>query len=171
MDIWAWLNANSATATATVVTALATAVIAWATCVNAGIVSLEKQIEKANREPVLTVFDMPTGNCRSLRVRNIGYGPALNIVCQILNPGSQAGSARPPLRVGSIGPKENADAHFATQPGSDSTPLTDNPYFHAVIEFDDVLENHYKIVFRNRSLTAPKPIKKRAIPPSNAELF
>jgi hypothetical protein len=167
-----WLNGNSSAvmALATCLTMLATVIIAWATFVNSRIVRLQKKIECANRMPILCFADERTADHRSLFVKNIGYGPALNIVRKVSQPGEiLGGGPRKPLALGSIAPNERVFALVATQADSSSTPVLDDPNFHAILECDDVLGRSYEFVYASRSLLTPKQIRKRGMTVANAD--
>ncbi len=167
-----WLTDNSTIimAIATVVTAIATAVIAWATWVSSRLVRLQEKIERANRMPILTFAEERRDDYRELCVKNIGYGPALNIIRMIIEPGSLLSHARPqePLPLGSLAPGEKVYAFNATQSPNVSVSVLDDPKFHAVIECDDVLGAHYEFVFQDRTHSTPAPLAKRKMPPSKA---
>jgi len=72
-----------AIAIATVVNAVATGLIAWFTYVSSRILKWEKEKDRRSRQPILVLvdeIDATTRDCRNLYVKNIGYGPALNVV-------------------------------------------------------------------------------------------
>ena len=155
-----WLNDNSA-----VVMAIATIVIAWASVVSSRLVRLEKKIER----PILTFVEEQTGDHRSVFVKNAGYGPALNIVREVIEAGELLRTtAHEPLIIGALAPAEKAYAYMATLPPNASVPVLDDPKFHAVIECDDILDGHYKFVYQNRIHSKPTPIPKRKMPPNEA---
>jgi hypothetical protein len=159
-----WLNNNSAA-----VMAIATVVIAWASWTSSRLVRLQKKIERANRMPVLTLAEEQMHDHRSLHIKNIGYGPALNIVRKVVEPGGLLpATAKEPLPLGSLAPGEKICAFVATLPPNASVPILDDPKFHVVIECDDVLDSHYEFVFQNRTHSAPTPIAKRKMPPTEA---
>jgi len=159
-----WLNDNSAA-----VMAVGTIVIAWASWVSSRLVAFERKRERANRMPMLTFLDEVTHDHRSLYVKNVGYGPALNIVRKIVEPGDLL-RTRPqePLLLESLAPGEKVYAFSATLPPNSSVPILDDPKFNAIIECDDVLGAHYEFVFQDRTHSAPKPLAKRKMPPSRA---
>ena len=162
--IFCWLNENSAA-----LTAIATLVIAWASWVSSRLVRLEKKIERANRMPVLTFVEEKTGDHRSVYVKNAGYGPALNIVRKVVDPGELlCTEPQQCLVIGALAPAEKVYAYIATRPPNDSTPVLDDPKFHAVIECDDILDGHYEFAYQNRTHSKPAPIGKRKIPTSIA---
>ena len=167
-----WLNNNSGAVAgiATVVTAIATAVIAWASWVSSRLVALERKRERASRMPVLFFVDEPTADHRSLYVKNIGYGPALNVVRKVIEPGDLLHTRKDePLPLGSLAPSEKVYAFSATlAPNASASPL-DDPKFHAVIECDDLLDGHWGIVFQNRTHSTPVSIAKRKMPPGQAQ--
>lgn len=154
---WCWLNSNSAA-----VTAVATLVIAWASWVSSRVVRLEKKIERANRMPVLVFVDEQTSDHRSLYVKNVGYGPALNVVRKLVNPGTQLlGTSAEPLIVGALAPAEKVYAYAATAPCTSSVPVLDDPLFHGVIECNDVLDGHYEFTYQGRTQSGPAALRKR----------
>jgi len=159
-----WLDNNSAA-----VMAIATVVIAYASVVSSRFVCLEKKIERANRMPILTFADERTDDHRSLYVKNVGYGPALNIVRNIIEPGDLL-QTRPqdPLLLGSLAPSERVYAYAATLPPNSSVAIVDDPRFHAVVEYDDVLDGHYEFVYQGRTHSKPERITKRKMPPNQA---
>jgi hypothetical protein len=134
---------------------------------------LEKKIERANRMPILFFVDERTGDHRSLYIKNVGYGPALNIVRKSIEPGDLLASASvdEALIVGSLAPGEKAYAFRATLPPNDNASPLDDPKFRGVIECDDVLDRHWEVVFRNRTHSTPTPLAKRRMPrsPSQAQ--
>jgi len=159
-----WLNNNSAA-----VMAIATVVIAWASWASSRLIRLEKEIERANRMPVLTFVEEQTGDHRSVYVKNAGYGPALNIVRKVIEPGEiLRTTAQEALTIGALAPAERAYAYIATLPPSASAPVLDDPKFHAVIECDDILDGHYEFTYRDRTHSKPIPIAERRMSPSQA---
>jgi hypothetical protein len=167
-----WLNNNPAAVTgiATAVTAIATVVIAWASFVSSRLVRLEKKIERANRMPILTFAEERRDDYRELYVKNIGYGPALNIVRMIIEAGSLLSHTRlrERLPLGSLAPGEKVCAFSATLRPNASVAILDQLEFHAVVECDDVIDGHWEVVFQNRTHSTPTPITKRKMPPSQA---
>jgi hypothetical protein len=165
-----WLNSNSAavTAIAAAMTAVATVVIAWASWVSSRLVRLEKKIERANRMPILIFADEPTGDERSLYVKNVGYGPALNIVREIIEPGDllRRTASQGPLALGSLAPSEKVYAFSSAR--DPVVSVLDDPEFHAVVECDDILGQSYEVVYRNRTYSTRAPIA-RKMPPSQAQ--
>lgn len=116
--------------------------------------------------PMLTFLDEQTRDHRSLYVKNVGYGPALNIVRKIIEPGDLLCTrSQEPLLLESLTPGEKVYAFSATLPPNSSVPILDDPKFKAVIECDDVLGAHYEFVFQDRTHSAPKPLAKRKTPP------
>jgi hypothetical protein len=159
-----WFNSNSSAVTAT-----ATVVIAWASLVSSRLFRLEKRIEQANRMPILTFVEEITGDYRSVYIKNAGYGPALNIVRKVIEPGRFLSTTpQEVLIIGTLGPAEKAFAYIATQ-GMSSVSVLDQPEFHALIECDDVVDGHYEFVYRDRTLSKPLAIAKRKMPPSQAD--
>jgi len=167
-----WLNSNSAlvNAVAAAVTAVFTVVIAWASSVSARLFRLQKEIERANRMPILTFADEPTGDHRDLYVKNVGYGPALNIVRKIVESGDllQHSAVDGPLVLGALAPGEKVYAFKATLASNSNVSPLDDPKFHGVIECDDVLDAHYEVVYQNRTSTSA-PIARRRMPPGEAQ--
>ncbi|GEM_PF-2819340 len=155
----AFLNQNSAA-----VTAVATVVIAVASCINARIVSFEKRREKAARMPILTFEEQlgPGGTWRDVYVKNIGYGPALNIVRKVLDaPNFVVCDRDKAFALGALGPTEKVYALAATQCGVSGVSILDDPRFHAVVECDDVHGEHYEFVYKNRILTLTSICRRR----------
>jgi hypothetical protein len=153
-----WLSQNSTTVTAiaTLVTGFATVVIAWASVVSSRIVRLEEKRECANRMPMLTFVKEQTGDHRSMYVKNAGYGPALNIVRKVINPGSllrtEAGES---LSLGSLGPAERcthiSQRFHQTLALRFSTIRNSTPS----LECDDVLDGHYEFTYKDRVQSKP----------------
>jgi hypothetical protein len=167
------LRDNSAAVTAAV-TAVATIVIAWASVVSSRLFRLQKKIEKANRMPVLTFVEEQTGDHRSVYIKNAGYGPGLNIVRKVIEPGAPLGT-KPRLHtepqevtIGALAPTEKAYAYICTCPGDYSTPILDDTLLHAVIECDDIIDGHYEFTYCKRAHSRPVPIGKRKMGPSEA---
>src|SRR5216684_5194566 len=159
-----WLNKNSAS-----VMAIATVVIALASIVSARLFCLQKKIERTNRMPILALVDEQTGDHRSVFVKNAGYGPALNIVRKVIEPGDLLCTKPHEHIIGALAPKDRAYAYIATLPPNSSTSPIDDPKFHAVIECDDILDGHYEFTYRNRTLSMPLRIAKRKMPPVQAD--
>jgi hypothetical protein len=151
-DILTWIRNNSAVVPS-IVTAAATVVIAIAAIVGTRIIRLEKKRQKADRMPVLVLTEEielhETTQSRALYVKNIGYGPALNVVRKIIEM---------QLVVGSLGP---GDKTFALYRSAREIPILDNPNFRVAIECDDILDQHFEFIYENRRLLGPKRISKR----------
>jgi hypothetical protein len=159
-----WLNTNSS-----LVTAIATVVIAFASIVSARLFALQKKIERTSRMPILALVDEQTGDHRSMYVKNAGYGPALNIIRKVIEPGDLLRSKPQEHIIGALAPKDRAYAFIATLPPNSSTSPLDDPKFHAVIECDDILDGHYEFTYRNRTLSMPLRVTKRKMPPVQAD--
>jgi len=166
-----WLKENSGAVMATV-TAAATVVIALASVVSSRLLSLQKKIEKANRMPVLTFVEERTADQRLVYIKNAGYGPALNIVRKVINPGA---GTRPRLHtepqmvtIGALAPTEKAYAYICTATDDYSTPILDNTMLHFVIECDDIIDGHYEYTYCKRAHSKPVPLSRRKMPPSQA---
>jgi hypothetical protein len=167
-----WLKDNSAVLTAAV-TAVATIVIAWASVLSSRLFRLQKKIEKANRMPVLTfVEEEGAADRREVYIKNAGYGPALNIVRKVINPGALLG-IKPRLytepqevTIGALAPKEKAYAYICTCPGDYSALILNDALLHVVIECDDIVDGHYEFTYCKRAHSKPVPIFRRKIPPS-----
>lgn len=95
---------------------------------------------------------------RALYVKNIGYGPALNIVCKLDEP----------FVLNSLAPGDKTYAFFRTSPSNSGVSILDDPKFKAVLECDDVLDGHYEFTYESRKYSAPSPIPKRKMPPAEA---
>lgn len=159
-----WLRNNSylVSVVATVVSAVAAAIIARASVVSARIIRLEKNRQIADRMPILALTEeieqgTPDYN-RALYVKNIGYGPALNIVRKIDEP----------LVLGSLAPGDKTFAFFRTLPSNSGVPILDAPNFKAILECDDILDRHYEFTYESRKQSAPKSISTRKMPPAKA---
>jgi hypothetical protein len=89
---------------------------------------------------------------RSLYSKNIGYGPAMNIVFVIIQSGGLMKGVRPnePLPLRTLGPRQKTYAYGATQPPNDSVSIIDDPDLNVLIEYDDILGNHYQTQYMNR---------------------
>lgn len=157
---WVRDNSSVVSAVATGVIAIAALIIAAATVASARIIRLEKRRERADRMPILALTEEielhETTHSRALYLKNIGYGPALNIVRKI---------AEMQLVVGSLAPRDKTFALFRS--GKD-IPILDNPTFLAVLECDDILDRHFEFTYANRKLSGPKRISKRKMPSSEA---
>lgn len=162
MDWLTWVRDNSSvvSAVAAAVIAIAALIIAAATVASLRIMRLEKRRERAERMPILALFEEielhETTYSRALYVRNIGYGPAFNIVRKI---------GEMELVVGSLGP---GDKTFALYRAGKDIPILDSPTFMAVFECDDIVDRHFEFTYENRRLSSPKRISKRKMPPSEA---
>ena len=95
------------------------------------------------------IVDEKTGNHRSLYVKNVGTGPAINIVRNITQPGDLLKSTpNEPLPLKPLGPMDQTYAYCATHPPVDSVLITDDPKFEAFLEYDDTLGSHYQTIYR-----------------------
>jgi hypothetical protein len=160
---WVRNNSSVVSAVATVVSAIAAAIIAVASVVSARIIRLERKRQKADRMPILALTEEieqgdPSYN-RALYVKNVGYGPALNIVRKI---------ADEQLVLGSLAAGDKTFAFFRTLPSNSGVPILDEPTFRVVLECDDILDGHYEFAYENRKHFAPKPLSKRKMPSSEA---
>jgi hypothetical protein len=160
-----WLNSNSGA-----VTTLATIIIAYASWISSRIIRLQKRIERANRMPVLTFVEKVGVSWRSVLVKNVGYGPALNIVRRIVTkveriPGIEPNECLP---IGALGSGDETSAFVTAKPGDSSVPLLDAPELWIVVECDDILGAHYEVIYKNRSHSIPLRIRKRNMPPDQA---
>ena len=123
---------------------------------------LEKS--QGGRRPELIFVDEKTGNHRSLYVKNVGTGPAINIVRNITQPGDLLKSTpNEPLPLKPLGPMDQTYAYCATHPPVDSVLITDDPKFEAFLEYDDTLGSHYQSIYRDRQHSV-KQILQRTIP-------
>jgi hypothetical protein len=158
----AWVNSNAGA-----VTALATVVIAYASWASSRIIRLEKKVERANRMPILTFVEEHTRDDSSIYVKNAGYGPALNIVRKVIDPGKlECATSNEALTIGALAPTEKAFAYI--RPPFADAHVLDDPRFHAVIECDDILDGHSEFTYRDRTLSKPDAIVRRKMPPSQA---
>ena len=115
--------------------------------------SSEREIFSAKtqgiRRPEIILVDERTGNHRSLFAKNIGTGPAINIVRVIINPGDFTKTTpNEPLPIAALTPGDQLNAYCATLSGIDSVSIIDDPKFQAVIEYDDTLGNHFEQAMR-----------------------
>ncbi len=168
-----WLNSNAG-----VITTLATVVIAYASLISSRIIRLQKKIERANRMPVLTFVEtVEVGRSsseqargwRSVFVKNVGYGPALNIVRKIVKKVERIPGIEPNecLTIGALGSGDETSAFVTTESGDSSTPLLDQPELWIVVECDDILGAHYEVIYKNRSQSI-RQTRKRNMPPEQA---
>lgn len=158
---------SAVTALATVINALATIVIGCFSFFSWRIFRWEKEKDRRNRQPVLSFVDEldERGNCRNLYVKNVGYGPAMDIVRNIIRPGALVRTTPDePLLLGSLGQGEKVYAYCATPPNSNAVPIIDDPQFEAALEYDDVLGNHYEMSYQQRHHSTPLMISQRKIP-------
>jgi len=116
------------------------------------------------RRPEIIFVDEKTGNHRSLYAKNVGNGPAINIVRIIINPGDLTKTTpNEPLPIAALAPMEQLYAYCATLPAIDSVSIIDDPKFQAVIEYDDTLGNHFETSYEARK-TSIKQIPERKFP-------
>ena len=156
-------NANAVIAIASVVTAFATIVIALFTYVSSRMLKWEKEKDRRNRQPILVIIEEITGDHKSLYIKNIGYGPAVNIVRNIIQTGkiTKHISTNEPLPVQPLGQGDKSYAYCATQAGTCSVPMLDDSEFHVLIEYDDIFNNHYETSFKNRRLSTARIIQRK----------
>lgn len=161
-----YLNANSGAviAVASAITALATGLIARFSYISSRVLSWEKEKDRRSRQPVLIFVDEITGDHRSLYVKNVGYGPAMDVVRNIIKAGELV-KTKPnePLLLGCIGQGEKVYAYSLTQPPINAVPIIDDPQFEAALEYDDILGNHYEISFQQRHHSTPRMVSQRRI--------
>jgi len=120
------------------------------------------------RRPEIIFVDEKTGNHRSLYAKNIGTGPAINIVRTIMNPGDLTKTTpNEPLPLPALGPMDQLYAYCATFPPNDSVSIIDDPNFKAVLEYDDTLGNHFETSYERRTYSI-SPIAKRNFPVDQA---
>ena len=167
-EIISWLNCNSP-----VITLLTTIVIAYASLVSSRIVRFEKKKERADRMPIVAFMEETSGvgpdSYRVLFVKNIGYGPALNVVRKIsMRPVSDQ-AAEPSLTLMPLGPGDRVSAFHATLPGNYVIPILDDPEFLAFIECDDIFGQSYEFIYRERTLFGPTKINRRKMPSARAD--
>ena len=94
---------------------------------------------------MLVLVDEITGTHRSLYVKNVGYGPAMDVVRNIIRAGGLVRTTpNEPLLLGSLGQGERVYAYCATPPNSNAAPIIDDPNFQATLEYDDIFGNHYE---------------------------
>ena len=161
------VNSSAVTALATAISALATIVIACFSLVSWRILCWEKEKDRRSRQPVLSFVDEfdERGNCRNLYVKNVGYGPAMDVVRSIIQAADLVKTTpNEPLLIGCLGPREKVYAYCATPPNNSSVPIIDDPKFQASLEYDDILGNHYEISYRQRHHSLPLLTDQRRIP-------
>ena len=121
------------------------------------------------RRPEIIFVDEKTGNHRSLYAKNVGTGPAINIVRTIMNPGDLTKTTpNEPLPLPPLGSMEQVYAYCATIPPNDSVSIMDEPKFQAVLEYDDTLGNHFETSHEMRKTSLPRQIPKRKFPVDEA---
>lgn len=159
-----YLNTNSAAvvAAASLVTAIATIVIAAFSYFSVSLLRWEKEKDRRDREPILVLLDEATGDHRSLYVKNVGYGPAMDTVRNIVSAGALVRTTpNEPLLLGSLGPGERIYSYSATQPPNNSVSIIDDPNFEAVLEYDDILGNHYETRYHKRHHVRTQVVQRR----------
>ena len=131
--------------------------------------SLRSDESQGIRRPEIIILDEKTGNHRSLYAKNIGTGPAINIVRVIINAGDLTKTTpNEPLPLPALGPMEQVYAYCATLPPIDSVLIIDDPKFQAVVEYDDTLGNHFETSHEMRKTSPPRQIPKRKFPVDEA---
>lgn len=154
-NILIWIRNNSS-----VIEAAAIVVIAIATVSIARLIRLEKRGQRADRMPVLALTEIvelhETTYSRALYVKNIGYGPALNIVRKI---------GEMQLVLGSLA---TGDKVFALFRSGREIPILDNPTFRVLLECDDIFDHHFEFIYENRKLSRPRRISKRKMSSTDA---
>ena len=158
-------------AIASAVTAVATISIALATWLSLKILAWHKIKDRRDRQPILVLIDEITDDQRSLFAKNIGRGPALNIVRTILETGpSLTCTTYESFPLQPLGEGQKIYAFCASGPGMTSSAISDDPALHVRVEYDDILGNHYVTRLKNREHTI-KRIPKRKTPPEEAEII
>lgn len=158
-------NSSAVIAAASAISAVATIFIAWFSYVSSRLLRWEKEKDRRSRQPVLVFADEITGNHRSLYVKNVGYGPAMDAVRTIIQTGDTVKTTlNEPLPIGSIGPEEKVYALCASQRDTGSVPIVDDPRFQARVEYDDILGNNYEISYQHRHHSTPEQTRQRRIP-------
>ncbi len=158
------------------VIAAATGFIAFYSYQNRQILQRQEEHERRQLQPILIFISKRMGEMedpggtvyQELFVKNIGYGPAMDVGCHVTQIADQW--QQPPhtaslpdgaLPLGSLGPKEEVQAHFTTQHAE--VPITDNPEFKAVAEYSDILGNNYEIRYQQRHHSEPTLLAQRSI--------
>ena len=141
-------------AIAAAVTAVATAFIAWSTYVSSRILKWEKEKDRRSRQPMLVLvdeLDERNRDHRNLYTKNIGYGPALNIVITFLKTGpvTKHVTTNEPLPLQPLGQGDRAYAYCATV-SLNTSPMINDLEFDVCIEYDDIFGNHYETSYKNR---------------------
>ncbi|MGC2281026.1 MAG: hypothetical protein WA603_13500 [Candidatus Acidiferrales bacterium] len=95
--------------------------------------------------PMLTFVERVEAGWRSVFVKNVGYGPGLNIVRKIVKKIERIPGIQPKecLTIGALGSGGDTSAFIATEPEDSSTPLLDDPELWIVVECDDILGKHH----------------------------
>jgi hypothetical protein len=156
------------TALFTFVTAIATGVIAYYSYQSWHILKRQEENDRKRLQPVLVfinevVISEQGGATQELLVKNVGYGPAIDIVRNITQVGSKwmkHYDPREALLLGSLGPGDKARAYFTTP----EVPIIDDPEFKAVLEYSDLLGNHYETSYQQRHHSGQVQIVERKIP-------
>jgi hypothetical protein len=116
------------------------------------------------RRPEIIFVDEKTVSLRSLYAKNVGTGPAINIVRVIINPGDLTNTTpNEPLPLAPLAPLEQVYAYCATLPPIDSVSIIEDPKFQALIEYDDTLRNHFETDYKSCHHSI-KQISKRMFP-------
>src|SRR5262245_56576755 len=129
---------------------------------------LRAEKNRGDRQPEIIFVDEKTGNHRSLYAKNVGTGPAINIVRTIMNPGDLATTTpNETLTLPALGPMDQLYAYCATFPPNDSVSIIDDPNFKALLEYDDTLGNHFETSYERRTYSISS-IPKRNFPVDQA---
>lgn len=121
------------------------------------------------RRPEIIFVDEKTGNHRSLYAKNVGTGPAINIVRVIFTAGNLTNTTpNEPLPLAPLAPMEQVYAYCATLPPIDSLSIIEDTKFQAVIEYDDTLGNHFETTHERRKTSPPRQIPNRKFPVDEA---
>lgn len=162
-----WLNANAnlVTALASAATALATVVLALFGVTNVRLLRWEREKDRRNRQPIVALTEDIAPQSRDLQLKNVGYGPALNVVRVILATGhlTRHATTDVALPIAPLGPGDSAYGYCNTLPGHTSVSILDEPELRVLVEYDDIFGKHYETHYGDRQHSTAQ-IKHRQIP-------
>ncbi|MBI3796753.1 MAG: hypothetical protein HY268_07270 [Deltaproteobacteria bacterium] len=104
---------------------------------------------------------------QNLLVKNIGYGPAIDIVFdwpqtgEEMQPYHGTDPYRGPVRLGSLGARDIISTSVISK---SKIPITENDRLSAVLEYNDFLGNCYKITYEKRQHSEPILLEQRKTP-------
>lgn len=158
----------TATVLATIVTAVATAFIAFFSYQSWCILHRQEENDRKKLQPMLIfVNERSEDGTQKLFVKNIGYGPAIDIVFDIPQTGEEmqpyhgAAPYKGPVLLGSLGPEDKIQTPATSR---SEVPITENLRLMAVLEYVDILGNCYEIRYEQRQHSKPAQLAQRKIP-------